>query len=207
MRYSGEKIIAVIRDRAITEPAAILGPATFAQIDNIDPGGEQAVTEDEPALNDQIGELTSEQAQQAVLNLYDELPDTLWLDKSKWDLEDFSVRAQQLELASPASLRPALQEVMGPGNEELKGELAKIVLAEFASLDETSQYVRSAVQAAREPDMIAPLLIIGAVLIVLAVLPTKVKTKNLTVEFRNMQSVAELTKGLGDITDKLKPGG
>jgi len=165
------------------------------------------VTEGELALNDQIGELTSEQAQQAILNLYDELPDTLWLDKSKWDLEDFSVRAQQLELASPASLRPALQEVMGPGNEELKGELAKIVLVEFASLDETSEYVRSAVRAAREPDMIVPLLIIGAVLIVLAVLPTKVKTKNFTVEFGNLQSVAELTKGLSDIMDKLKPGG
>jgi hypothetical protein len=101
----------------------------------------------------------------------------------------------------------ALQEVMGPGNDELKGELAKIVLVEFASLDETSEYVRSAVRAAREPDMIVPLLIIGAVLIVLAVLPTKVKTKNFTVEFGNLQSVAELTKGLSDIMGKLKPGG
>lgn len=165
------------------------------------------MTEDEPALSDQIGELTSEQAQQAVVNLYDELPDELWLNQSKWDLEDFPVRAEQLEFSSPTSLRPALQEVMGPGNDELKGELAKIVLVEFASLDETSEYVRSAVRAAREPDMIVPLLIIGAVLIVLAVLPTKVKTKNFTVEFGNLQSVAELTKGLSDIMDKLKPGG
>lgn len=165
------------------------------------------MTEYEPALRDQIGELTSEQAQRAVLNLYDELPDSLWLNKSKWELEDFPVRAEQLEFSSPASLRPALQQVIAPGNDQLKGELAKAVLVEFASLDETSEYVRSAVRAAREPDMIAPLLIIGAVLIVLAVLPTKVKTKNLTVEFENMKSVAELAKGLSDIMDKLNPGG
>jgi hypothetical protein len=165
------------------------------------------VTEIEPALRDQISELTAEQAQQAVVNLYDELPDELWLNQSKWDLEDFPVRAEQLEFSSPASLRPALQEVLGSGNDELKGQLAKAVLVEFASLDETSQYVRSAVQAACEPDMIAPLLIIGAVLIILAVLPTKIQTKNFTVEFGNMQSVGELTKSLSDIMDKLQPGG
>ena len=205
VRYFGAKIV-VIAERAIAESASILGRATVTQSNNNDLGG-QTVTEDEPALSDQIGELTSEQAQQAVVNLYDELPDELWLNQSKWDLEDFPVRAEQLEFSSPTSLRPALQEVMGPGNDELKGELAKIVLVEFASLDETSEYVRSAVRAAREPDMIVPLLIIGAVLIVLAVLPTKVKTKNFTVEFGNLQSVAELTKGLSDIMDKLKPGG
>jgi hypothetical protein len=165
------------------------------------------VTGNEPALNDQIGELTPEQAQQAVVNLYDELPDELWLNQSKWDLEDFPVRAEQLQFASPASVRPALEEVMGPGNDGLKGELAKAVLIEFASLEETPEYVRSAVRAAREPDMIVPLLIIGAVLIVLAVLPTKIKTKNLDIEFGNVQSVAELAKGVSDIMDKLKPGG
>jgi hypothetical protein len=162
---------------------------------------------DELALNHEIGELTAGQAQQAVLNLYDELPDELWINGSKWELDDFPVRAEQLEFSSPESLRPALRDVMAPGNEELKGDLAKAVLLEFASLDETSEYVRSAIAAAREPDMIAPLLIVGAVLIVLAVLPTKVKTKNLTVEFGNLDSVADLAKSLSDIMDKLKPGG
>lgn len=66
------------------------------------------------------------------------------------------MRAEQLEFSSPTSLRPALQEAMGPGNDELKGELAKIVLVEFASLDETSEYVRSAVQAARRDRYPAP---------------------------------------------------
>ena len=87
---------------------------------------------DEPALNHEIGELTAEQAQQAVLNLYDELPDDLWINGAKWELDDFPV---------------------------------------------------------------------------LAVLPTKVKTKNFTVEFGNLDSVAELAKSLSDIMDKLKPGG
>jgi hypothetical protein len=131
----GERITVVIGEWAIAESAQFQ-VRRLSHNSTIAIRGEQTVTEKEPALIDQIGGLTSEQAQQAVLNLYDELPDELWLNQSKWDLEDFPVRAEQLEFSSPASLRPALQEVIGPGNDALKGELAKAVLAELASLDD-----------------------------------------------------------------------
>jgi hypothetical protein len=156
---------------------------------------------EERSLSQQIADLSANQAQQAVLNVYELLPAELWIDSTKWPLEDIEIRAELIQDSSPESVQPLLSGLIGPGNEQLKAEMSKGLLLELASDDATVTYVRSAVEAAQEPDMFIPLLV-GAVIVFLALVPTKIKTKNATWEFKNMEQVAKIAQSLAAIAGK-----
>jgi hypothetical protein len=157
---------------------------------------------EERSLSQQISDLSQNQAQQAVLNLYELLPDNLWIDSAKWPLEDMEIRAALLQNRSPESAQPLLSGLIEPGNEQLKAEMAKALLLELASADVTATYVRSAVEAAQEPDMFIIPLLIGAVIVFLALVPTKIETKNFTYEAKNLEQVAKIADSLATIAGK-----
>jgi hypothetical protein len=157
---------------------------------------------EERSLSQQISDLSQNQAQRAVLNLYELLPDNLWIDSAKWPLEDMEIRAALLQNRSPESAQPLLSGLIEPGNEQLKAEMAKALLLELASADVTATYVRSAVEAAQEPDMFIIPLLIGAVIVFLALVPTKIETKNFTYEAKNLEQVAKIADSLATIAGK-----
>jgi hypothetical protein len=157
---------------------------------------------EERSLSQQISDLSPDQAQQAVLNLYELLPDELWIDSTKWPLEDMEIRAALLQNRSPESAQPLLSGLIEPGNEQLKAEMSKALLLELASADVTATYVRSAVEAAQEPDMFIIPLLIGAVIVFLALVPTKIETKNFTYEAKNMEQIAKIADSLATIVSK-----
>ena len=154
------------------------------------------------SLSQQISDLSQNQAQQAVLNLYELLPDNLWIDSAKWPLEDMEIRAALLQNRSPESAQPLLSGLIEPGNEQLKAEMSKALLLELAGADVTASYVRSAVEAAQEPDMFIIPLLIGAVIVFLALVPTKIETKNFTYEAKNLEQVAKIAESLATIAGK-----
>jgi hypothetical protein len=157
---------------------------------------------EEHSLSQQISDLSQNQAQQAVLNLYELLPDNLWIDSAKWPLEDMEIRAALLQNRSPESAQPLLSGLIEPGNEQLKAEMSKALLLELASADATAACVRSAVEAAQEPDMFIIPLLIGAVIVFLALVPTKIETKNFTYEAKNLEQVAKIAESLATIAGK-----
>jgi hypothetical protein len=157
---------------------------------------------EEHSLSQQISDLSQNQAQQAVLNLYELLPDNLWIDSTKWPLDDMEIRAALLQNRSPESAQPLLSGLIEPGNEQLKAEMSKGLLLELASADVTATYVRSAVEAAQEPDMFIIPLLIGAVIVFLALVPTKIETKNFTYEAKNLEQVAKIADSLATIAGK-----
>ncbi len=157
---------------------------------------------EERSLSQQIADLSPDQAQQAVLNLYELLPDELWIDSTKWPLEDMEIRAELLQDSSPESAQPLLSGLIEPGNEQLKAEMSKALLLELASVEVAVTYVRSAVEAAQEPHMFVIPLLVGAVIVFLALVPTKIKTKNFTLELNNMEQVAKIFDSLATIAGK-----
>jgi hypothetical protein len=148
------------------------------------------------SLSDQIEQLSPDQAQRAVLNLYEQLPDQLWIDDTKWPLTDMSIRAAMLQEVSPESVQPFLSGLIEPGNESLKAQMARVLLLELAGEASTAHYVSTAVEAAQQPDMLPIPLIIGAVIIFLAIVPTKIKTKNIEIQFRNIEQLQKLARTL-----------
>lgn len=157
---------------------------------------------EERSLSQQIADLSSIQAQQAVLNLYELLPDELWIDSTKWPLEDMAIRAAILQDSSPESAQPLLSGLIEPGNEQLKAEMSKVLLLELASTDVAVTYVRTAVEAALEPDMFIIPLLVGAVIVFLALVPTKIEIKNFRYEAKNMEQVAKIFESLATIAGK-----
>jgi hypothetical protein len=170
----------------------------------------------EPSLIEQIAQLSPEQAQRAALTVYDELPAEALAGDEKWPLEDLTVRATMLSASAPEDVRGAIDELLGPQDSPLKGELATAVLAQLAAAPATAPLVEEAVAAVRTPDMLPIPLIVGAVLIYLARIKTKeqsstsvdpatgVTTTTTTVERQNLPALAELTGNFNDILAKLK---
>ena len=74
---------------------------------------------------------------------------------------------------APAEVSDAIEELLGPRAEELKGRLARAVLVDLGEQPGTAEIVGDALDAVAAPDMLPIPLIIGAVLIYLARIKTK----------------------------------
>jgi hypothetical protein len=157
---------------------------------------------EERSLSQQIADLSDTQAQRAALNLYELLPDALWIDSTKWPLEDMKIQAGLLQFYSPESAQRLLSGIIEPGNEELKAEISRALLLELASDDVAVTYVRSAVEAAQEPHMFVLPLLIGAVIVFLALVPTKIETKDFTMEFKNLENVQKIVASIAEMVGK-----
>jgi hypothetical protein len=157
-------------------------------------------------LKEQIDNLSLDQAQKAILNFYELLPQDWWAEKKKWATANIEIRASMVQQKAPTEIQPILSNLTNPGNELLKAAMAKTLLFEFSQYEETQPYVKQAVTNAREPQMLPIPIFIGAVLIVLALLPTKIKTEKVDKEFGNLKELASLAGSLKDIVDKFDLG-
>ena len=171
---------------------------------------------DRAFIVDQIAQLTPEQALRAALAVYDDLPDEALASGEKWPLEDLTVRARLLAQTAPQEVTAAIDQILGPQAEDLKGQLAKAVLVDLVARPELADLVGDAVDAVQQPDMLPIPLIVGAVLIYLARIKTKeqatattdprtgVQTTTTTVERQNLAALAKLAGSVDDILDKIK---
>ena len=128
-------------------------------------------------MEQSIAALSPEQAQHALMIFYDLLPDEFWEDGKKPSAAKMKFTAEQLQEAAPEDLQPVVSALLAEGGEEGKGEAAKTVLEMFYEQDSLRGYVEQAAEQAREPHMAPIPLIIGAVIVILAVVPKEIKWK------------------------------
>jgi hypothetical protein len=162
------------------------------------------------SLNELIDSMTTKQAQQAILKFYELMP-----MKKKPTTVGIEARVVQLQENAPDDTQPLLTR-LAVGNEnaddELRGTLAKALLHTFNGPDYAlfHQSVHDTVEDALKPDMSIILTSIGAYLIVIALIPTKVqisKEKGINLEFDNLKHYATLADDLKEILNKLLPSG
>jgi len=154
------------------------------------------------SLKEQIEDLSPDQAQKAILNFYGQLPKDFWAGDQKWSTTDIEIRASMLQEIAPTEIQALLSDLTNQGNEALKAAMAKALLAEFSQYERTLPYVESAVASAQKPQMLLIPLVIGAFLLVLAIIPTKIKTDKIDMEFGNLEQLAKLAESLKGIVDK-----
>jgi hypothetical protein len=160
------------------------------------------------SLGEQIDDLSPDQAQKAILNFYGQLPKDLWAGDQKWPTTDIEIRASVLQGMAPTEIQTLLSDLTIQGNEALKAAMAKALLIEFSQYEWALSHVESAVADARKPQMLPIPLFIGAFLIVLAIIPTKIEIdktdgkEKINVEFGNLEQLAKLAESLKDIADK-----
>lgn len=158
---------------------------------------------DEASLAHQIKELSASQAQQAILGLYSALPAEMWPGQRKWPLSDFRVRANLVETKSADEVKPVLQNLISSEDPEAKGELSRAILLELAGEESVRGYVAQAVAQAKQPDMLPIPLIIGAVLVFMAVMPTHIKTKHFEADLGNVKAITDAIVSLAPSLNKL----
>lgn len=154
-----------------------------------------------------FSDLSPETAQRAVMVLLDLLPAEFWEDGVKPALAELEALAGELSGQAPAPLKPVLEAVLTPGDSPVKGELARLALAEFSRHDVLRPYVYQAVTTAQRAHM-APLpLIIGAVIVTLAALPTEIKVEKgkVVIRWGNLEKVGEILKQLAELVKHLPP--
>lgn len=154
-------------------------------------------------MEQSIASLSPEQAQRALMIFFDALPADAWEGGAKPSAAKLESAAEKLQEAAPADVRPAVDALLAGGGEEEKGEVAKAVLGTFYEREELRGLVEQAAEQARQPHM-APLpLIIGAVIVLLAALPTEVDLKAKKVKFGHLRDVAGLVRGFAEFAGKL----
>ena len=142
---------------------------------------------------DQIFSLSSEQAQRALLYFYDILPNEVW-EGEKPSKGDIEALAEEILEVLPVDLQTHLTEVMQKDTH--RGEVAKFLLQNFAQHYQLKPYVEQALKQAQEPHM-APLpYIIGALIIVLALIPKEIKKGDLYIKFGHLEDAAEFVKSI-----------
>lgn len=154
-----------------------------------------------------LSDLSPETAQRAVMVLFDLLPAEFWEDGVKPALAELEAFAEELSGQAPAPLKPVLEAACTPADSPVKGELARLVLAEFSRQEALRPYVERAVATATERHM-APLpLIIGAVIVTLAALPTELRVEKgkVVIRWGNLAKVGEVLKQLAELVKYLPP--
>ena len=120
-----------------------------------------------------IESLNAAQAQQAMLILYDLLPNAAWSGGTKASLHSFEGLGENLrDAAAPGSDSARLVAgLLDEGHDEIKGAVARQMLRLFAGEPAMRPLVDTAVSRARESDMATLPLIVGACILGLSLLP------------------------------------
>lgn len=168
---------------------------------------------DQPILlNEQIDNMTTEQAQRAILKFYELMP----INQEKLSSVGIEARVERLQEHAPNDLQHVLTQLTsGDENEDdvLRGTLAKALLHTFNGPDYEPfhQSVHDAVEDALKPNMSIVLGSIGAYLIVMTLIPTKVQISkeqdkwSVDVEFGNLKQFATLSDNLKEMLNKFLP--
>lgn len=153
-------------------------------------------------MEQSIASLSPEQAQHALMIFYDLLPDELWEGGKKPSSAELEFTAEQLQEGAPEDARPIVNVLLAEGREEGKGETAKALLNMFHSQELLRGFVEQAVQQAQQPHLAPIPLIIGAVIIILAVVPKEIKGKDWHIKWWNPKALVD---GLSTFVQKLPP--
>lgn len=122
-----------------------------------------------------ISSLTNEQAQRALLALYESIPTQVWLASQKPSPARLTNLANQAEDEAPGEALPAIGKLLDPGQATIQGESAKAILTEFYSEAEWQPLVDKAIADAQRPHMSPIPAELGPILLTLAVLATRIK--------------------------------
>lgn len=129
-------------------------------------------------MEQSIASLSPEQAQHALMIFYDLLPDELWEGGKKPSAAELEFTAEQLQEGAAEDARPVVNALLAEGSEQGKGETAKAVLDMFHKQELLRGSVEQAAQQARQPHLAPIPLIVGAVIVILAVVPKEIKGKD-----------------------------
>lgn len=155
-------------------------------------------------LIDQIAQLSPDQAQEAIHLFYQLLPANWWTDQEKMSQDDIDFQTRKILQHATDDVKPFLQALVRPDNQELKGDIARELLRGFAAYEPLQSCLEQAVEMAYEPDMFV--IETGTLLIILALLPTALDIKKtedgweVHIRSENLKALS----GLSDIAQTIK---
>jgi hypothetical protein len=149
-------------------------------------------------MDERIASLTAEQAEHALNDFYEQLPAEAFA-AGKPSLADLADATERIAEEAPSELKPLLQAVLESGDANKRGEFAKQVLDRFNQEPGLQPYMDKALRQAVVPHMALPL-IYPAVIIALAIMPSKIKFdkkgKLQQIEWNQLDKAANLVKAL-----------
>jgi hypothetical protein len=155
---------------------------------------------------ERIAALTPEQAKRALLLFYDMLPRENWESGNKPGEARIEDLADKLQENAPAEIQSFLGSLRTGDDETTTGEVAKILLQQFARIDPLRPYVEQAAARSEEPHMALDPLTLGAFTIVLlAAMSSKAKisVKDGGVDVEYTGGAPKLVRELGGVVEKL----
>ena len=127
-------------------------------------------------MKERIERLTPEQAERALLLFYDLLPREGWEGGNKPTQARMEDLADKLQDNAPADIQSFLGSLRTGDGEAGTGEVAKILLQQFAEMDSLRPYVEQAAARSEEPHMALDPFTLGAcVIVLLAAMSSKTK--------------------------------
>lgn len=122
-----------------------------------------------------VTSLTNEQAQRALLALYESIPTGVWQASQKPSPTRLTHLVDQAEDEAKGEALPAIGKLRKPGQTAVKGETAKAILMDFYSEPEWQALVDKAIAGAQRPHMSPIPAELGPILLTLAALAIRVK--------------------------------
>ena len=102
-------------------------------------------------MEPEIASLTSRQAQEALVEFYQLLPENIWEDESKLNQGEIESALLDIKAALSPDERQKLETLQQPENVEAGGAAAKFALDEFWQSDSLRGYVEAAIEEAKKP--------------------------------------------------------
>ncbi len=155
---------------------------------------------------EKIAAMTPEQADRALLLFYDLLPRDSWEAGNKPSEGRIEDLADKLQENAPAEIQSFLDSLRAAEDEATTGEVAKVLLGQFAQVDSLRPHVEQAVARSEEPHMALDPLTLGAcVIVLLAAMSFKITitVKGDTSKIEIMSRVPELVHELVGVVEKL----
>jgi hypothetical protein len=117
-------------------------------------------------ITERIAALTPEQAEQALLIFYDLLPLEIWENGKKPPQARIEFLVNQLQEEGPPE---AKEFITGLAKEQSpKGEIAKVLLNQFAQYEQLQPYLETAITSATNPDKAIEIAVLIALLAFMA---------------------------------------
>jgi hypothetical protein len=159
-------------------------------------------------MDDRIAALSPGMAEQCLKDFYDQLPAGLFAG-GKPSLADLADVADRVREEAPADLRPFIEGVVDAPGSEARGEVARLLLDQFARSPGLQGYVDEALRRAAMPHMALPL-IYPAVILALAAMPSKIELGDdgrlKAIEWNQLGKAADFVKALTGFVKALPEG-
>lgn len=152
-------------------------------------------------MDQSIASLSTEQAQRALMTLYDLLPRDFWEGGKRPSTAEIEATAEELQENAPADVKPLVDALLAEGDSEEKGEAAKVLLGVFYDQDPLRSFVEQAMEQAKQPHMAPIPLIVGAVIVLLS--GVDIKWGNFRLKTGITENVQALVDGVKSLAERL----